>query len=42
MFWASGNRLLPYGNRLPESKNFGKKIFLEKFSWMFLKNISFL
>ena len=20
LFWASGNRLLPYGNRLPDSK----------------------
>jgi len=33
LFWASGNRLLPYGNRLPESKNSGKRFFFEKFFW---------
>ena len=33
MFWVSGNRLLPYGNRLPESKNSGKRFFFEKFFW---------
>ena len=31
--WASGNRLLPYGNRLPKSKNSGKRFFFEKFFW---------
>jgi len=33
LFWASGNRLLSYGNRLPESKNSGKRFFFEKFIW---------
>jgi len=33
LFWASCNRLLPYGNRLPESKNSGKRFFFEKFFW---------
>ena len=33
LFWASGNRLLPYGNRLPKSKNSGKRFFFEKFFW---------
>ena len=31
LFWAFGNRLLPYGNRLEESKNSGKRFFFEKF-----------
>jgi len=30
---ATGNRLLPSGNRLPESKTLGKRFFFEKFSW---------
>ena len=29
---ATGNRLLPLGNRLPESKILGKRFFFEKFS----------
>jgi len=33
LFWASGNRLLLSGNRLPESKNSGKRFFFEKFFW---------
>ena len=33
LFWASSNWLLPYGNRLPESKNSGKRFFIEKFFW---------
>ena len=30
---ATGNRLLPLGNRLPESKTLGKRFFFEKFFW---------
>ena len=33
LFWASGNQLLPYGNRLPESKNSGKRFFFENLFW---------
>ena len=33
LFWTSGNRSLPYGNRLPESKNSGKRFFFEKLFW---------
>ena len=33
LFWASHNRLLPYGNRLLGSKNSGKRFFFEKFFW---------
>jgi len=42
LFWASGNRLLPYGNQLPESKNFGKRFFfwkncaIQSFLWKIL------
>ena len=30
---ATGNWLLPSGNRLPESKTLGKRFFFEKFFW---------
>jgi len=42
LFWASGNRLLPYGNWLPESKNSGKRFFFEKFFWTSCAIQSFL
>ena len=42
MFWASGNRLLPYGNRLPESKNSGKRFSLKNsFGQIVLFNLFF-
>ena len=42
LFWTSGNRSLPYGNRLPESKNSGKRFFFEKFFWTSCAIQSFL
>jgi len=42
LFWASGNRLLPYGNRLPESKNFDKDFSLKNsFGQIVLFNLFF-
>jgi len=40
--WASGNQLLPSGNRLPKSKNSGKRFFFEKFFWTSCAIQSFL
>ena len=42
MFWASSNWLLPYGNRLPESKNSGKRYFLKNSLGQFCAVQSFL